>query len=232
MDHICGAAILGLSISILAGCGTAEYERRLEKSGDLLRYGSKFHAKLHPSPQVVNDTGVSIRFPLLIDGSARAGTDQPPFVQLPGLQFSYVKDVNLGDVRSGTSPVHLYIGVVNADAMQDTEIMNKISVTLSNQFQNVPAIWDQVELDTPDRSSISCKHISVTGEQTFDKAMPYQDAKPVDAAGRFDVYLYSTDTKHVITAWRCPDDIQANTQWFQLAGVSTGTITIETGEGG
>ena len=222
-----GRMLLWSWLIACASCGTGAYQDRMDKTEELLAYSSKFSRDLQPGPEAAGDTGVSLRLPIIFDNTAQRGNEQPSFVNFPGLQFTFTKYMDKADLNAAQLPVQVYVVVLDASAMEATEIMNSISVTLSNSFSDVPSVWKSLDLDTPDRKTLACKWLSVSGAQTFQDKPRWGEVTTAELGGRFDAYLHTTATKHVLTAWRCPDEMLGISNLMGLAPISMGTVTEE-----
>ena len=201
----------------LTGCFSGDYNRRMDESikqlGDL---GAKANA-IYPTSSPVQDaggtaTGISLRLPQLIGGSVTAlrATEagaQPPFMQLPGLSYTYPLQVQ-------EQPAFTYFAAVAVAEKGADVVEQEVQAAVATAFSG--AAWTEETLSTPTGGSIAVKRISVTGNQAFGD-------KKED--GRFDLYLVPSATHTVLIGWRAP--VSATT-FFQHAAIAMGSVEGKT----
>lgn len=176
------AAILGT----LSGCGTGEYNKRMQETITGAAEQVERTADLHAGPTQVDALGFSINLPLFIDDKVVAHTgdrEQPPFMKLPSLNFTYEVPVN-------DQPAFIYVAGVPAD-QDEEQLMNSLKQELEKSFSG--ANWENVTLTTPGGDSLRMKRLSVFGMQRFDD---------VETEGQFDLYLFDSSSHHVLLGWR------------------------------
>ena len=178
--------------------------------------GAKANA-IYPTTSPVQDaggaaTGISLRLPQLIGGSvvalraAEAGA-QPPFMQLPGLSYTYPLQVQ-------EQPAYAYFAAVAVAEKSADVLAQEVQTAVAAAFSG--ATWTDETLSTPTGGSLTLKRISVTGNQAFGD-------KKED--GRFDLYLVTSATHTVLLGWRAP--ITAST-FFQHVAIAMGSVEGQT----
>ena len=201
------------AVLLLTGCFSGDYNRRMDESmkqlGDL---GEKANA-IYPTTSPVQDaggtaTGINLKLPQFISGSLTAlrATEagaQPPFMQLPGLSYTYAPQVQ-------EQPAYAYFAAVAVAEKGADVLEQEVQAAVAAAFSG--AAWTEETLSTPTGGSITLKRISVTGNQAFGD-------KKED--GRFDLYLIPSATHTVLIGWRAP--ISATT-FFQHATISMGSV--------
>jgi hypothetical protein len=210
---VCGGLPVALSILFLAGCFSGDYNRRMDDSiKQLGEMGAKANA-IYPTSSPVQDagataTGISLRLPQLIGGSvvalraSEAGA-QPPFMQLPGLSYTYPLQIQ-------EQPAYAYFAAVAVAEKGADVLAQEVQTAVAAAFSG--ATWTDAVLSTPSGDSLTLKRISVTGNQAFGD-------KKED--GRFDLYLVTSATHSVLIGWRAP--ISAST-FFQHVDISMGSV--------
>ena len=206
------AACVGLS-----GCSSGEYARCMDETSKKLQKLGAIAAVIYLDPSPVNDaagraTGIRLRLPLIIDGNAKSltGNDpaaQPPFMQLPGLAYSY-------EMQVGGQTAFAYFASVAADAEKTADVVSQeVQAALKGSFSS--ATWTDTALETPDGGSVTVKLLSVTGSQKFGQGV--ED-------GRFDLYLVSSATHHVLIGWRAPVAAGTSAGFFDNAARALGSV--------
>lgn len=198
---------------LLTGCFSGDYNRRMDESTKQLgELGAKANA-IYPTASPVQDaggtaTGISLKLPQLIGSSVTAiraseAGAQPPFLQLPGLSYTYPLQVQ-------EQPAYAYFAAVAVAEKGADVLEQEVQAAVAAAFSG--AVWTEETLSTPTGGSITLKRISVTGNQAFGD-------KKED--GRFDLYLVPSATHTVLIGWRAP--ISAST-FFQHASISMGSV--------
>jgi hypothetical protein len=236
------AALLTLAV---AGCGTGEYHKRMKDRLAELKQQSRFLERLDDIEIDVSDPqaiflGVKLRPPknICTQGKAlRVGYTEdnveiderrvkPPF--LLGMRdfcLSYELLVPNPDTRNRQQtelPVYCYFAVSPADSVEQQALLNEIRQPLAENFEDVPEEWETVSPGAPDGGSVEWKRLRVEGSQLFD-CVP----NPAMMDGRFDVYVHSDNTYHVVVGWRAPVSVDDKLEFMQAGEVSLGTLKVE-----
>lgn len=137
-----------LLLGIVWGCGTSEYERRLDERITSLKTGSKFN--ILSSPITLPGTRVSIRIPdvfknqplregVRVDGKkVDERRIKPNVIEFPSLVATYEGFIE--DANRGKYPYYLYIGV-STDARRDNFPRN-LQGELGGKFSDTSQLND------------------------------------------------------------------------------------------
>jgi hypothetical protein len=209
--------LLGLACAALTGCFSGDYNHRMDESIKKLgEMGTKANA-IYATPSPINDaggtaTGITFRLPQFIPNeptvlrAADAGS-QPPFVQLPGLSYTYSLQVQ-------EQPALVYFAAVPVAEKGADVLAQELQTAIAAAYSG--AAWTDETLATPTSGSVTLKRITCTGNQVFgDK----------NEDGRFDLYLVSSGTHHVLIGWRAP---LTATTFFEHAAIAMGSVEGKT----
>ena len=208
--------ITGFGTLVLAGCGSGDYNRRMETTITKLNEAGDMAAAVYAQASEVLDTagsptGISLRLPVFIGSDAKAlragdAGARPPFVNLPGYSYGY-------EVQVGGQPAYAYFAAVAASGKTAEAITQEIQAQISKAFSS--ATWQDTPVASPEGGSVNVKLLSVIGSQAFGAEAQ---------EGRFDLYLVSSATHHVLLGWRAPVATADNEKIFQNVAISMGTI--------
>jgi hypothetical protein len=183
-------AFFVLAALVVVGCGTAEYETKLDQAVRRLRIENKFvgiDVKETLIAAIKNEQGtgakISIRKPSYFGGPAftEGAADPrqpsqplkpervkpPQLTNFPGFQFSYEQKSQ----TRGFGIAYLYFGAQPADSgaadrvLADLQAANAANPAAAPE--NAPQTWVTVQADTPDGGSTPWKMISLTGSNVF-----------------------------------------------------------------
>ena len=207
-----------LASLLCSGCFSGDYNRRMEETTKQLNQLGAIAAVIYADASPVQDaagtaTGITLRLPQVIGSSAKSlqGSDaaaQPPFLTIPGFSYAY-------ELQVGEQPAYAYFAAVpTAEKPADT-LAQEIQTAVAPSFSS--AAWRDVSLKTPDGSAVtgSVRLLSMTGPQKFG-----QDVQD----GRFDLYLVSSTTHHVLIGWRAPTITGNSANFFKNAEISLGSV--------
>lgn len=221
-----------LAVLTLAGCDlTGQYEARFQealKKGERQAAFDVLHAD--PIPEL-NDAakkpvGVTLRIPKLFDGNGKSlpPTDKranPPFLAIPGLTYAMERQID--DAGGKWLPAYVYFAAIpkadqKAAALQ-TALMQQTAAALPG------AAWSDVQVLTPEGSSLALKRLRGDGPQEF-MNLQKKPPVPVKTAGRFDLYYIDAGNYHVLIGWRAPQ-AQAQKNSFDAAtDAAMGTLQV------
>lgn len=220
------------------GCGQGTYDARMKERLTELKRGTPFLKYLYVTEVEVPETNVSFRLPLIFEhrntnawvmGAEDNGRPldpiriQPPFVALPGFRFCYEAFGRFPNAPSDM-PVYGYVALVDAKEQTADALTSSISQAVAAAFPDEKAAWEPVQVLRPDGGSLAVKRLSVTGQQRFDCTSRGGDDKPYD--GRFDLYLVSSKTSHVLLGWRAPIQVTEKFDFFSAAETAVGTLQV------
>jgi hypothetical protein len=204
--------------ALLAGCGTADYERLLTKRLNDLRSAEPFRTLFGPTE--LPDTPMKIRVPMAFKTSymensphpedgAKISPDraQPPFLPLPGFKLCYEGHVPSAE---GQPPFYCYLAAVPAKAGDAAKMAADLQAALKAKFKDVPDAWETVDANTPENKALAWRKIRVTGEQPF----RVKDAGKVvskNLPGVFELWMHDAGDYIVLVGWRAPTAIEGPT---------------------
>jgi hypothetical protein len=149
--------------------------------------------------------------PLVIDDKAKAlaATDaeaQPPFMQLPGLAYAY-------ELQVGQQPAYAYFAAVPAGEKDAAALAEEIQGLVAKKFS--AAAWRDVPVQTPTGGTVQLRLLSLIGPQKFGTTTE---------EGRFDLYLVSSSSHHVLVGWRAPTASGTGARFFENAAFAMGSV--------
>ena len=227
-----------LLASISAGCGTGEYNRRMDASLERLQTTGKFTAFLHTSPTEVDGGLFSYRLPKIFDASSKSWAEgnkgevelpvikariQPPFVDLPGFRFCY--EVFPKNNTGEHEVMYHYFAATKSTEKSAAEIADTIQKKVQAKFPDASAAWETIQLDTPESTTLECRKISAHGSQQFDRTPIGKEFMRSD--GQFELYLVSNSGYHVLMGWRAMTAVAKETRLSEIAAASVGTLVIQ-----
>jgi len=234
--HSLSSALVLSVVVVCAGCGTAEYETKLDGAVKQLTIDNKFRDLDRKETLIAaaGNTKVVFRKPTFFpelafaEGAAdpRAPAEalpiervKPPVLaDFPGFQFSYetVK-------YNPTVVASLYMGTQAADAA----VLERIVADLQSALPDLetPPAWTTVRVDAPDGSTIACKMLTLTATQTF--WIPGNDS-PSQLLGTFVVWLRELPGRHVFVGLRTTAKGEPFEQLKKQMAAAVGTVRIVT----
>jgi hypothetical protein len=187
------------------GCGTGEYNRRMKDRVEELNSTVDIGAILYGAASPLADAsrgqvGVTLQLPLLVTSQPATGdAAQPAFMKIPGFAYSY-------PVGSGGQSGNIYIAAVPVDKAA-AELKSEIQGAVGGSFSG--AAWAEAQVPTADGSGLMIQRISGTGQP-----------------GRFDLYLLTSSSHHVLVGWLAPDGWS---EFFQASEYSMGSAMVSGG---
>lgn len=157
------------------------------------------------------DTGIRLRLPRVIPSNAKAisaedADAQPPMLELPGLAYAYRLQV-------GDQPAYAYFAAVPAGGQDAAALAEEIHGRVGRAFSS--AAWRDVPVQTPSGGTVQLRLLSLIGPQKFGAQTE---------EGRFDLYLVSSATHHVLVGWRAPTSAGDAAQFFKDAASAMGSV--------
>jgi hypothetical protein len=214
-----------LLLCLCWGCGTGDYEARLDKNLGDLKKGSKFN-ELNPA-QELPDSKVSIRIPNIFQGPPLPETTEDrrknPML-LPGLKLTY--EAAIEDKEHGFLPYYCYVGISGLPASQ-------VELNLPSQYtiQNFAVIqWAPFSAKTAEGRETQWKKLRVTGDMEFNYKTPNGQERYQKMPGILEIYLYQEPgAPVVIIAWRMPANIEGPLQvnLDKWAALIAGSVTVQ-----
>jgi hypothetical protein len=224
-------AILALLMIMFSGCGTSDYEQRLQARITELKSESKFNI-LSP-PIDVPGTSVSIRIPqkneaniygfenqpltegAIIEGNlVDARRVGPEVVSLPELKLTFEGFVV--DASGGKQPFYLYVAVTSDP--RRANYPRSMRVDLRNKYDDTTELSD-LQAQTPDGRSTDWKTCRATGNQDFFYITPDGKGQYLQMPGLIELLFHEDNDLLVILAWRLPTGIEQTInlqKWIRL----------------
>jgi hypothetical protein len=207
---------LGLANVLLSGCFSGDYNSRMEETTKQLNELGAIATVIFADASPVQNaggtaTGITLRLPQVINGAAKPlqGSDpdaQPPFLEIPGFSYGY-------EMQVGGQPAYAYFAAVPAAEKGADVLAQEIQAAVASKFSS--AAWRDTSLKTPSGGTVTLKVLSMLGPQKFG-----QDVQD----GRFDLYLVSSSTNHVLIGWRAPTTAGNAARFFENAAISLGSV--------
>jgi hypothetical protein len=159
-----------LALFVAAGCGTAEYERRMQARLVELRHQAKFRSLNDvPSELLEGSTELTIRLPIKAGVPMTTATPdqndtskpmdarrlQPPFLPLPGFKLCFEQMI---EAKGQQLPYTMYIAAEKLPPLPEgAEKRDPVESTLVNQLQTAfpdgDFKWTDVQCSSPDPTS-------------------------------------------------------------------------------
>jgi hypothetical protein len=228
--------LLGLLACALVGCDSGEYNRRFADSlnqqvvgpGTRGGAGGGGGALLYSDPIALTTTpppDLKICLPLIFNDqstvltseSPGAGRAQPPFLILPGFQYSRERMLDGDDGKK--LPCYFYVAVQGTAANSSRDIRNNIQQQLEGKLT---VSHKEENLTGPHGESINWLRLSCTGNQEFDGSD--EGGSKETLPGRFLVFLVATPKHEVIVGWRAASSVADKHQFFQAVDRAMETL--------
>jgi hypothetical protein len=215
-----------LLLSLLAGCGTGEYERRLDDRTAKIKAQLSAKWNLLASPQELAGTPVSIALPKafadppLPDG-ADARRVKPGIITIPDQKL--FREGFVQDSEGGQWSYYCYVGVTKGP-LQD--VVTKVQNDLRGKDGKVTD-WTDFQGDVQNGPPNKWRKLRLDGKQEFYyKAKNGQEQFPLEA-GVLEVYLYDAGQQVVVVVWRMPTNIEPNVDLIRLAPLVAGSVSVK-----
>ena len=223
----------------MAGCGTGEYERRLEdRHAEKARLDSKLSGLY--SPLVVPGTQISVRMPKsmfpdppLVEGALVGGkpvevrrVKPQKLVTIPGLKLTYE---GFMENEAGKLPYYCYVGVMDVPIEQIAEDPSvKMRAELSAQ-QPPPALtaWQDVTLETPEGQATSWRKLRAEASQEFYTLDKAGQGEFKNLPGIMEIYFHAEAKTIVVLAWRVPASIEKKVDMQKWATLVAECLSVK-----
>jgi hypothetical protein len=207
-----------------AGCGTGDYEQRLDKRINELKMGSKF--VLLSSPIDVPGTQVSLRVPQkntsnqkAFETLSSAGFENPPLqesaspdgkpidpkrlkpnvVDVADLKLTFEGFVE--DQKHGKQAYYLYVAVTTRQNRGN--IPKRMQADLVSKIQDATPLTD-LKAETPEARDILWQECQATGNQQFYYVKPDGEGQFIQLNGTVELMFHDENDALVILIWRWP----------------------------
>jgi hypothetical protein len=231
-----------LLLLALVGCGTGEYERRLNNRGERLRKEqeraqkeSKFNdlydwLKLTDVPAVSVRVPVLFKDPPLVEGAQVNGKVvdvrrvKPVQFDLPWLKLTYEGFVDGAD---GKTPYYCYVAAAEMPADQLQTFQGTVSAALNAKPHDSLVDWADYQADTPDGKQIAWKKLRFVGPQEFVTLDAGGQEQFKNLPGVLEVYVHEEAGICVLIAWRAPSSIEQQIDLPKLASAVAGCVSVK-----
>lgn len=218
--RICTLVLAVVCLPFL-GCGTGDYEARLESHVAGLQSNSAFN-ELQPAKDVPG-TNIAVRVPIkfgepLAEGQNRNGKPVDARRLKSGVAaltaVNAVYEATIDDAEGGKIPYYVYFG---AESTANNR-MRGLQNTLGGEFRSHPnhnlKDWADTPGNTPDGRVSQWRKISFTGDQEFMYIDKTGNERPMTMPGVLEVCIHEEGDSIAIVAWRMPKSIE------ELSGVA------------
>ena len=237
-SHLCCLCRV-LFLLVLSGCGTGDYEQRLDqRHADKIKIEKKF-SQLY-APQDVPGTQVSVRLPKtifteppLVEGALVGGkpvdirrVKPDKLVTIPGLKLTYEGFVENDGVKL---PCYCYVGATAASTGEIGDSNGKIQAELAAQPpHDTLTNWERFQPETPDGHESQWVRLRFMNKKqeffTVDKAGQGQFKT---MPGVLEVYLHAEPGYAVVIAWRMPTSIEGKVKLAKWASLVAGCVSVK-----
>lgn len=214
------ALVLALSIPF-AGCGTGEYQKRMEARATELEFTGNFESNLRPETASVNPD-CNLRLPAIFDSdSTGTPSGAPPSVcNIPGLSMTYQKFMAEGEK---SFPFYCYFASTPIQPNQKPEDFKAAIEAEIAKNGATGGKFTSVSLTDPSGATQTWDMLSVTSMQSFAGKPPAPD---FSIEGRFDLYFKSSGKDFILVGWRAPKSAAAAGKFFDDAKFAMGTAKV------
>jgi hypothetical protein len=244
--YIAAGAILLLLF--FAGCGTSDYEQRLDKRIKELKLGSKFN--LLSSSIDVPGTQVSIHIPQKNDSNKQAfenlltgGFESPPLqegaaadgkpidprrvkpnlVDITDLKLTF--EGFIPDANKGKQPYYLYVAVSTSPNSVKYYSRN-LQADLGSKINDATPLTDY-KAQTPEGRSIDWQECQATGNQLFYYVKPNGEGQFVQLPGTIDLLFHEENDALVTLIWRWPAGLEKTIDFKSWMDMTAGCVKVK-----
>lgn len=200
----CLVAAVVLLLGTCLGCGTRQYEKRLEETVKRLGQESAFTG-MHPPAQLPG-TQVMVQLPQFFDPSPLPEDTDPgrlklPSIEVPDLKFTY--EGSITDSEGGKIPFYCYL------ASSEKDPQRRLQQQFQTAFPEKVVRWEEVDCKAPDGGTRKWKRLQGAGkQQKFYYRDKEQNGEFRDMATTSEFYLRQEGNFFVVIGWRVPTDIE------------------------
>lgn len=225
-----------LLLLALVGCGTGEYERRLNNRLNQMRKESKFK-DLYDWLQLPDMPAVSVRLPLLfkdpplVEGAQVDGKVvdlrrvRPEWLILPGLMLTYEGFV---DAAEGKVSYYCYVGAMETHGVEVLDPKSRIlREGLDGQQHEALTDWTDFQAQTPVGQTVSWKKLRFVGPQEFFTVDKRGREQFKTMPGVLEIYLHQENGYLIAIAWRMPTSIEQQVDLSKVAAAVAGCARVK-----
>jgi len=218
--------LFAAALLFAVGCGTSEYEKRLEAHIEQMKKGSAFDAMQPAVTLAVAEDSVQVR---MLPGMERLGEADgnrasPPGYDMKGRAATYEGFVT--DSEDGKIAYYCYLGGEKLNPQMAEHFEYYIKSKFEKSFPNADPQWQEVNATTATGAAVEWKKIRVDAKQDY----YYVDS---DGAGRFEpldgffeMWVRKEAGVLLKMAWRVPDSIVPNVEIDKWAPRVAGSMRI------
>lgn len=227
------AASVMLILGIFGGCGSGEYEQRLDKRIKELKTGSKFN--ILSSPTDVPGTQVSISVPQdfkdppLKEGAIVDGKAVDPrrvksnVIDLNDLKLTYEGFIE--DANKGKQPFYLYVCVTTGPSRVNFPQIMKNS--LAEKFNTTTELIDDYKAQTPEGREVIWKQCRATGNQPFYYVTPTGEGQFIQLSGAIELFFQDENETLITLVWRMPTGIEQSREFKSWMNMVAGCVKVK-----
>ena len=230
------SSLAALFLPVIQGCGTGEYERRLDEGLAAAKANSKFNGLY--GPQALPETSVSVRIPKmfkdppLVEGAQVNGKPvdarriKPGLFPFPFLKFTY--EAYVDDAAGAKLPCYCYVGAVSKAGGRVRNPGGEIEVSLKNkaEFEKLTN-WTDFQGETPEGRGNTWKKIRMESQQDFRTLDKAGQEKYAQMPGLLEIYVQEEAENYVFIVWRMPKSIEQNVELSKWAPIVAGCVSIK-----
>jgi hypothetical protein len=209
-----GFAAAGLLLAVAVGCGSGEYEQRLEARVEQLEKGSSFRGLQNPVP--VPETPLSVRLPAgfstspLVEGDMVEGQPVDSRRMQPGsLNTGYPLtpfEAFVTDDTGGKLAYYCYFGVADLTVRGADKMEFRILNRFADVFPDTKVAWEDVAAPMPSGASIDWQRAEAASRQKFLYVTKEGGHEYRDLDAKLEIWVRRVEDKHLpIMIWRVPD---------------------------
>ncbi len=229
-------AVALLLLGTCWGCGTAEYEARMEASVRSAGEVNIFN-ELDPAIQI-GKTPVKIRLPkdwgatlLAADVDSKRRLLQPEEAMLFGLQQTYEGFVGVGEVidgKQGKLPFYCYLAVNNTTSRRARDPATALKSQLRNHGDT--SKFQSVAITTPSGHSLEWRKATAKGPQEFYYVDAQGKERYLKQPGLIEFYSYTQGDYQMMICWRLPEGLRKHAKIEARSKLMAGSVTFPPSE--
>ncbi len=248
------AVVVLLAVAVCQGCGTGEYESRLNGGLSSLKKGSAFQQLYDAAP--LADTPVMIRVPKVFSKSFREGSvvngkpvdprrAKPLAVDLLGaVKIAY--EAFIPDSDGTEKSYYLYLAAIKAEDAEKARLTatraqstfkatgvakmqrsGKLFSFLEKAFPGKVDNWQDVQCPTFDGNELTWQKLRATGNQEFFCIDRNKQQRYSSLPGSLELYVRQEGDLLVFIIWRVPTSIESQAKLAELAPLVAGSVTTK-----
>jgi hypothetical protein len=220
-------ALGALVTSLLTlGCGTGEYNSRLEGTVRNVGRRAAIEAYLGPgSSEAAPGTAVQLRLPTLFDGSAKSVAPAEPRAKIGAASIPdlvRVMERAIDDPAGKFSVCYVYFAAAQKEGKPQDVLQNELQRAIAAALPN--AKWETAQLEKLSGGTASFPVLKASGPQPFDATQ--NGGANEQHEGQFELYLVPADKHWVLIGWRAPTAHASKYQFWDAVRASMATVEV------